>query len=182
MVLYNGEPTVVVKILRVISPAIRRRPADHGSRRALMRTLVAATIFLTSTASFLDPRAVERDPGHGHIVVGGSAPERLRALAEHLGRRHLVESGAGSGSFAAADDQTGATAGAEGAARVFSVQSDRAAGALVFGTGGAVLLASPWRLLIIGGPGGPVAPPLSLTYDSVHLPIPEPPPRRFPPA
>ena len=120
----------------------------------------------------LDPHALEGDPYHEHIIVGGSPTDQARALAAHL--RHFagaVLQHSGGTATTGCNDHSG-----NAGARVLSIHGDGAAGSSVIGLGNAVAMEE--RAAV------PIAPSarLAVTHFSastlgVILPVPDPPPR-----
>jgi len=53
-----------------------------------VRAGAATAVFLVMLAASWSRLPAELDPGHLHVVIGGSDEERARALAAHLAGRH----------------------------------------------------------------------------------------------
>jgi len=120
----------------------------------------------------LDPHALEGDPYHEHIIVGGSSTDQARALAAHL--RHfagpvLQHSG---GTETTGCNEHSSSAGA----RVLSIRGDSGTGSSVIGLGNAVAMEEHTAV--------PIAPSARLAVIlisactlGVTLSVPDPPPR-----
>jgi hypothetical protein len=130
--------------------------------------LAALGVFL---AGLLASAGSERDPYHGHIVIGGTMAERARVLAAHL------RAEAGGNNAPVFGEIAPAPAGRTAAARVFSVQP-RHGGAAVWSGGGAlhVVTYAPVRLCPPPGSAGPSAATLG-GAPQVARGAAEPPPR-----
>jgi hypothetical protein len=127
--------------------------------------LVAAALAVAS--SRLVP--AEWDPRHDHIVVGGSLADRVHALAAHFRERQPGVAGA-------------ASAGREAShachrVRVVAIHKSTSASSAVLGVGVAAASAVTAASLYPVGGGAPLAASSRVTYASITLDVPPPPPR-----
>ncbi len=154
-------------------------PIANGLRQRLPSEVATALRILGSTflcaallLPLLDSHALEGDPYHEHIIVGGSPADQARALAEHL--RHFSvpwPQDAPRPLATGCDDYPG-----NARPRVFAVHGGSAAGSSVIGLGNAAAMEGQLvvpvppsvRLAVIPSPANP--------FD-VILPVPDPPPR-----
>jgi len=166
------------------------RRAKSLRRPAVLRPLLAVAVLIGFAVTASDPRAVERDPYHNHIVVGGDPLQQARVLADHL--HHMF------GPASARADKAPASARAAsnsapraqglldavcalhpdtGSPDVHAVQAAKALGVSLFGAGGGALLASPWVVLPSTQQIASFASVLPGRPAGAALPVPEPPPR-----
>jgi hypothetical protein len=126
------------------------------------------------TASAVDPRAAERDPDHGHIVVGGSALDRARALAWHIRYGHeesltaRVPAAAHEG-----DEKDGVEVGGT---HVLSIGTGAAA-VSVLDSSGSMILTTGWSFTPPATVRGRAARPSSVHVIESDQSVAEPPPR-----
>jgi hypothetical protein len=129
-----------------------------GLRARLMLAALAARLLVP----LLGPAAVELDPYHTHVTIGGTPRQRAAALAHHR-RDHP-------GDAATCHDREGA------GVRVLSITAGPAAGALVASLTGAASAVAAGT----GVPGpersGVVPPPDHLCHRLSARAVPEPPP------
>jgi hypothetical protein len=150
-----------------------RAPAITG-----LATLITMIVIGTS---LLDPHAAERDPGHDHVVVGGTALEQARALSLHLREsRGMVDgptktlprpSGLQSHHRARIGEFD-----APPAAKVFSVGQGNASASIV-SRGRALLVTWAADATMVPFPPGALVPPSAVLPAGIVLSVSEPPPR-----
>jgi hypothetical protein len=175
-----------------------RVDANQAKRRAPgtpWRGACAWAVVVLVLAAVADPDAARRTPYHEHVVVGGTAAERARALVAHAramvghppgtdvhGRHevpgHVGPSPAdGRSSAAGPSASSGPEADDQARVRVLVLRAGGPAGPAVFGTGGgAVLVSASPRLLAPRPFVGTVAPPWAPVPDAPPT-TPDPPPR-----
>ena len=139
------------------------------------RPVQGAAILIVCAAlvlPLLDPHALEGDPYHEHVIVGGSPTDQARALAAHLRHfaRPVLQHSVGTGATGCNDHSSHA------GARVLSIRGDSGTGSSVIGLGNAVAMEARTAV--------PIAPSarLAVIYFSANtldviLPVPDPPPR-----
>jgi hypothetical protein len=124
-------------------------------------------------SSTTDPTAAGLDPDHGHIVVGGSALDRARALAWHIRYGHEEDVAARvPGVPHDGDEKDGAE---DDGARVVSIHGGAAV--TVLDSFGSVILTMGWSFTPPAPPQGRAARPSSARAIQSDLLVPQPPPR-----
>lgn len=138
-----------------------------------MRIVGVAGLVVMLVLPLLGFSVAEADPYHEHILVGGTAAERLSALTHHL-YHHVASPWSPTRSPQTAG---GDLAAITGGSCVVSVLSSNAAGAAVFALGGAGLVGAG-RCVAPDPPlaGRVVMAPFALWWE-VTLLTPDPPPR-----
>ncbi len=133
---------------------------------------MGATIFVAvGVLAPLFPQSVEWDPSHAHIVMGGDALERARALAAHRAGldRHMPPAG-----VPHTDESYRVDTG--NGPVVFSLRSANTAGT-VLSIGGSMIATAGALALPAVLPAGRVSSQLWQPPQEIALPVPEPPPR-----
>ncbi len=142
------------------------RSARSASRFVLLAALMAALVSAT-----VDPTAPNRDPSHGHIILGGSALDRARALAWHMRYGHEEDLIAHVPGLPHQEDENAEGAGA----RVLIIRG--VGGVTVLGSAGSAILVLSWSLVPPLPAPERAAPPSSLPAIESTMLVPEPPPR-----
>jgi hypothetical protein len=130
-------------------------------------------------APVADPRAVERDPYHLHLVIGGTPAQRAGALAHHRHHGHdsprcIAELGRDGADATRPDDEV--VGGSEGP-RVVSLFPGATPGTMILGTAGLALATAAASTPTAPRMTGAVARPATLRLARAALPVPDPPPR-----
>jgi hypothetical protein len=162
-----------------ISSGHDRRTRNRRRTRRGAPVLVVLALFL---ASVLDPAAVDRDPEHTHVVVGGTPAEQARALAAHTQRAHASEMlhRRLPGEQTARDARTPwarATGEESAGAIVLSVRSGEASASSVVGLTGGGLVATATGAFRVSPAVAPLEPARMLMSSGTTPSIPDPPPR-----
>jgi len=136
-----------------------------------MLSLAVVGVFLTTAFA---AGGGERDPLHDHIVIGGTAADRARALAAHLSGN----TPGGEGGTATFGETVETLAGRSAEVQVFVVTTPGDSGPAVLSGGGAVgfLAQAPIRLVTPPSKPAPSA-PSPLGAPQRDLSTSEPPPR-----
>ncbi len=143
------------------------------SARSAFRLVLLAAVMATLVSAAVDPTAPNRDPSHGHIILGGSALDRARALAWHMRYGYEEDLIAHAPGLPHQEDENENAKGA--GARVLIIRG--AAGMTVLGSAGSAILALVWSFVPPQPLPGRAAAPSPMPAIESTLPVPEPPPR-----
>lgn len=136
--------------------------------------MLLAAILATLLFTAADPYAQNRDPNHGHIILGGSALDRARALAWHMRYGHQEDSNALAPAAPHEEDEKDGAA--DDGARVLIIRGGAAA-ISVLDSSGSVILTTGWSFTPPATPDGRVDMHFSLPLMESDVLTPEPPPR-----
>jgi hypothetical protein len=139
--------------------------------RILLMLALAAVV----ASSAVDPHAAERDPDHTHIVVGGTALDRARALEWHL--KHGHDEHPLALPFAASSDEDEQGGNGSARAHVLSIRSGQAADVMVLSLEGGVALSSNWLFVPPSPPEVHAPASVSVFVSEADPSVLEPPPR-----
>lgn len=149
-----------------------RTPATGRARSLYLALLVV--LGLGFAVSLLDPHALEYDPWHTHVVVGGTAEERAKALAAHTHSRDRQHQAAQPSSEKPLNDERYEH---EAEAQVVSLRSPNALGVFISGLTVLALLGICLPRLVPNDLGRLPRPAQSTPLLAIPFAPPEPPPR-----
>jgi hypothetical protein len=135
----------------------------------LLWFLVAMVVTATS-----NPFGAQYDPSHDHIVLGGNALERARALAWHIRNGHGQVQAARTAAKAHVGDENDDVK--VGRVRMLFIHSD-ATGVTVLGSTSGALLTALWSLIVPTSSGERAAVLFTDSASESEVLVPQPPPR-----